>query len=57
MKRADLNSIFDAAFLHRIFESSGDSVGKAEDQHGLAGRPRQVFGAKSQNERQAPPSG
>jgi hypothetical protein len=52
-----LNSIFDAAFLHRIFESSGDSVGKAEDQHGLAGRPRQVFGAKSQNERQAPPSG
>jgi hypothetical protein len=46
-----LNAIFDAAFLHRIFEPSGDAVGEAENQHGFAGRPRQVFGAKSQAER------
>jgi len=51
MKRTDLNAIFDAAFLHRIFEPPGDAVGEAENQHGLAGRARQVFGAKSQDER------
>jgi len=51
MKRSDLNAIFDAAFLHHIFEPSRDAVREAEDQHGFAGRARQVFGAKGQDER------
>src|SRR4029078_8958245 len=51
MKRTDLNAIFDAAFLHRIFEPSGDAVREAKNQHRFARRARQVFGAKGQDER------
>jgi hypothetical protein len=50
MKRPNLHAILDAALLHRIFEPPRDAVGEAENQHGFARRPRQVFGAKSQDE-------
>ena len=49
MKRTDLNSIFDAAGLHRIFEPPRNAIGEAQDQHGFAGGARQMFSAKRQD--------
>src|SRR5215470_10933358 len=51
MKGKDLNSVLHAAILHGILKSPGDAIGVAQDEHWLCRRMRQIFGAKSKDQR------
>src|SRR5262245_6375848 len=51
MKGKDLNTVLHAAILHGILKSPGDAIGVAQDEHRLCRRMRQIFGAKSKDQR------